>query len=244
MKLLSPMGDRQTIPLPSPKKYLANIIHNPLTTAESGKALGLINSHGKYIALIDSDNILPAADWLSTMIYPLDKDSQLIGSEPIEFTYRPAGGYIERYSALIGANDPYAFFSGVSDRRNHLNNHWTELKIPEMDCGSYLKITLQPHRPIPTLGANGTIFRRSFIMQTTVTDYLFDIDIITNSLNTFNKKLYFAKVKTGIIHTYCESSITKFYRKQNRRVRDYFFYKNKRSYTWSGLLLFTKSRQT
>jgi hypothetical protein len=36
----------------------------------------------------------------------------------------------------------------------------------------------------------------------------------------------FIKVKNGIIHTYCESDIRKFIRKQARRAQDYIYYKN------------------
>lgn len=40
----------------------------------------------------------------------------------------------------------------------------------------------------------------------------------------------FAKVKVGIIHSYCESSISKFYKKQLRRAVDLYTYQDKRSY--------------
>ena len=43
----------------------------------------------------------------------------------------------------------------------------------------------------------------------------------------------FAKVKEGIIHTFCESSISKFIKKQQRRVTDYYTYKAHRQYQWS-----------
>ena len=70
-----------------------------------------------------------------------------------------------------------------------------------------------------------------------------NIDIIANYLNKNKKPIYFAKVKQGIIHTFCESSIKKFIRKQNRRVTDYFYYQNLRQFNWnqtnqSGILKF------
>ncbi len=225
------------------KKYNSIIVKNPLKTAEAGKAVGIKKSLGKYIALIDSDNILPNRNWLKTNIEILDNDKSLIGCEPISFTYRKKAGYIERYSALIGANDPYAFITGVYDRKNYINFKWTGLKIHQIDYNKYIKIELKSDSPIPTIGANGTIFRSNFLKNNLKINYLFDIDIISLSLKSTKHSLYFAKVKQGIIHTYCENSFKKFIRKQNRRISDYFYYQHFRQYNWqdtnkSGVLKF------
>ena len=215
------------------KKYHAKIFKNPLKTAEAGKAVGVQKAIGKYIALIDSDNILPNKNWLQKNINILKKDSSLIGTEPIRFTYRSKAGFIERYSALTGVNDPYAFVSGVYDRQNYINLKWTGLKIKQIDKHQYLEIELKPNEPIPTIGANGTIFRTDFLKNNLKSDYLFDIDILVDYLNKNKKPIFFAKVKQGIIHTFCESSIKKFIRKQNRRITDYYYYQNLRQFNWN-----------
>jgi glycosyltransferase involved in cell wall biosynthesis len=215
------------------KKYQAKIIKNHLKTAEAGKSIGVKKTIGKYIALIDSDNILPTKNWLQTNIDILEKDQSLIGTEPLFFTYRPQSGFIERYSALIGANDPYAFVSGVYDRKNYINFKWTALKIDQIDKNQYIKIKLKPNSVIPTIGANGTIFRSDFLKNNLTSDYLFDIDTIAKYLSKNQKSIYFAKVKQGITHSFCESSIKKFIRKQNRRITDYFYYQNLRQYDWN-----------
>lgn len=211
------------------KKYRCKVIKNPLKTAEAAKALGLKMASGKYIALIDSDNILPSIYWLSKMLLPF-KDLSIIGSEPISFTYRKNAGYIERYSALIGANDPFAYVNGNYDRYSYLSNKWTGLKLNTEDRKSYFKLKIVDCRFLPTIGANGTIFRKDFINKFFKGDYLFDIDILAMA----PKPLYFAKVKIGIIHTFCESSLTKFIKKQNRRLTDFYIYKNHRQYQWQN----------
>lgn len=216
------------------QKFNCQIIQNKLKTAEAAKAVGLQKATGKYIAFIDSDNILPNNKWLSEMIFPLELDQTLIGSEPWEFTYRKKAGFIERYSALIGANDPYAYVIGISDRMNLVNKQWTTLKLLQITHKSYIKVKLLPHQTIPTIGANGTVFKTSFLKQNFNNDYLFDIDIITQVLNKTNKPLYFAKTKNGIIHTYCESSVTKFYKKQMRRLKDYYTYKQIRKFNYKN----------
>jgi len=214
------------------QKFNSKILKNPLKTAEAGKSVGIKKARGKYICLIDSDNILPNKSWLRQMILPMEQDNRLIGSEPIKFTYRSKAGFMERYSALIGANDPYAFITGVYDRQNYLNNKWTGLKIDQIDKDKYIILTLKPKTIIPTIGANGTIFKTTFLQQNLNSDYFFDIDIISQVLSKNNQSLYFAKVKTGIIHTFCEDSLTKFIRKQKRRLTDFYYYQKFRQYDW------------
>lgn len=213
------------------KKYKSTVIENKLKTAEAGKAVGIKKATGKFIALIDSDNILPDKDWIKEMLTPFKKPIIQL-SEPWSFTYRKNSGFIERYSSLIGANDPYAFVCGIYDRFSTLTNNWTSLDINQKDCKNYISIKLKHKKLIPTIGANGTIYRQSFLEKLNIDKYLFDIDLIQQYLNK-NQYLYIAKVKTGIIHTFCESSIKKFIRKQNRRLVDFYYYKKVRKFNWS-----------
>lgn len=210
-------------------KYAATIINNPLKSAEAGKALGLKKASGNYIALIDSDNILPHSHWLSDMLLPF-KDPEIIGSEPLKFTYRPQAGYIERYSALLGVNDPYAYINGNYDRYSYLSGKWTNLKLATTSHQKYLKIKIDNNKYIPTIGANGTIFRKDFLQKFFDGDYLFDIDILAMA----PKPLFFAKVRVGVIHTFCENSFSKFIRKQKRRLTDYYTLLPLRRYQWQS----------
>ncbi len=214
------------------EKYHAIILKNPLKTAEAGKAVGIKYAKGQFICLIDSDNILPTKNWLQKMLFPFSQNSKIIGTEPISFTYRKTSGIIERYSALIGANDPYAFVTGVYDKKNFINYKWTGLKIEHIDKQQYILLKLKPNQTIPTIGANGTVFKTDFLKKNLQSDYLFDIDIISQVINQTKKPIYFAKVKCDIIHTYCENSIKKFIRKQQRRLVDYYTYQNLRQYPW------------
>ena len=79
------------------------------------------------------------------------------------------------------------------------------------------------------------MFRSSFIKKNLVGNYLFDIDIMSRFLRE-NGSLSFIKVKNGIIHTYCESNVAKFAKKQRRRVRDFLFHQSKgsRQYDWKS----------
>jgi glycosyltransferase involved in cell wall biosynthesis len=217
------------------KSFGCQILANPLKTAEAGKSVGVKNAKGKYLALVDSDNILPSQNWLIKMVEPLEKDIDIIGSEPWKYTYRRLGGYIERYSALTGVNDPYALIAGVFDRKNYIRNGWTNINLSIENFAGYHKATLLKNNALPTIGANGTVFRTSFIQSNFNSDYLIDVDVIAKILQT-KSPLFFAKVKIGIIHTFCESSIKKFYKKQNRRVTDLYIYRALRTFSENNTL--------
>lgn len=208
------------------QKYHCHILKNPLKTAEAGKAIGVKNTNSPYIAFIDSDNILPSSDWLIKMLYPFSVNQKIVGSEPWSYTYRPNGGFIERYSSLTGVNDPYTLVTGNFDRKNHLNKKWTNLKINIQDFSKYQIAKFNPHKIFPTIGANGTIFKKN-VFKNFSSKYFFDIDILA----TLKNPVHFAKVKIGIIHTFCESSIFKFYKKQTRRATDLYIYQPLRNYS-------------
>jgi glycosyltransferase involved in cell wall biosynthesis len=223
-------------------KYGAKLIENPLKTAEAGKMVALKVSTGEYIALIDSDNILPGKNWLKQMVEPLLKNPEALGSEPIQYTWRKEDGFITRYCALIGMNDPLVMFLGNYDRINLITGKWTETPHDENDRGSYLSVRFDK-KGLPTIGANGTVFRSGFLKKFTKDDYLFDIDILANELSV-SGYVDFIKIKNGIVHTYCESDIRKFIRKQERRVRDYLFFmdsKNLRTFNWSDMDIGSKN---
>lgn len=227
------------------KKYGAKIYSNPLKTGEAGKAVAFRQAQKELVALIDSDNFLPDKNWLKQMVEPF-ADLEVIGSEPWAFVYRQSDGFIDRYCALMGMNDPLCYFLGNYDRLNQLSGKWTELPLRQEDKGKWLKINFKPPL-IPTIGANGTILRRQSLLETNlVGDYLFDIDLLAQLAS--KRTLKFAKVKVGIIHLYCGNNIKKFIRKQKRRIKDYLFYQKSgvRHYPWqsqnkTGLLRFILS---
>ncbi|MBI1910803.1 MAG: glycosyltransferase family 2 protein [Deltaproteobacteria bacterium] len=212
-------------------------IPNTLKTGEAGKAEGFRHSANEIIAFIDSDNILPESNWFLKMVEPFN-DAQIFASEPLEYTCRANDGYITRYCAYIGMNDPLCLFLGNYDRYCTLTGRWTEVPHIEEDLGRYLKIELEKKR-FPTIGANGFLIRRSALEKCGVGDYLFDIDVIYELLNATDSTgevVRFAKVKTGIIHIF-SGDVKTFARKQRRRIRDYLYYNSLgvRKYPWKSV---------
>ena len=227
------------------KNYTDKIFYNPLRTGEAGKAIGVKNAKNELIALIDSDNILPDLNWFFEMTKPFLEDNNIIGSEPLEYTYRKSDGFITRYCALMGMNDILCLFIGNYDRFCYLTGKWTEMKVTFEDKKNYLNLNFSYENinQIPTIGANGTIFKRSFFKNMDIGNYLFDVDLIAWKISCSKDKIYFAKVRNSIIHLFSGNILT-YIRKQKRRIRDYKKYKKFRKYAWlkinnKGILKFT-----
>ncbi|NMB70459.1 glycosyltransferase family 2 protein [candidate division WWE3 bacterium] len=222
--------------------FKAKIVENPLKTGEAGKSAGVKATTGEYIALVDSDNVLSDTSWLRRMVEPLLANPQALGSEPWGFTYRPKDGFIDRYCALLGMNDPICLFIGNYDRYSILTGKWTNVPHEEQDMGDYLLVKFNK-QGIPTIGANGTVFRADFLKTADTNDYLFDIDILAQVIQE-QGSVTFIKVKNSIAHTYSGSNIGKFVRKQRRRINDLMYFRQigTRKYDWgyqsNGISLF------
>lgn len=216
------------------------IVANPLKTGEAGKAAGIKAASGELVALIDSDNILPDPGWLGRMAAPF-ADPEIVASEPLEYTVRKGDPALTRYFALLGMNDPLCLFTKNYDRFCAVTGKWTGLAVPQEDKGDYLRLTLS-ERALPTIGANGFVFRRSLLEHVSWEPYFFDIDIMHQAVRAGFPHV--AKVKTGIVHLYCARFVD-FTRKQRRRIKDflYFAQEKQRTYPWdqqrkSGIALF------
>ena len=217
------------------------IVPNPLRTGEAGKTAGIKAARGEIIALVDSDNILPDPGWLARMLAPF-ADPEIMATEPIAYTARAEDPALTRYFARLGMNDPLCLFTRNYDRLSAITGRWTGLAVDETDCGDYLKLRLGA-AALPTIGANGFVFRRALLDGTNWDPYLFDIDILYERIRR-DGAVCVAKVKTGIVHLYC-ARLADFARKQRRRIRDflYFAQAKQRSYPWdrqrrAGIVLF------
>lgn len=208
------------------------IVDNPLKTGEAGKTAGIKAAKGDVIALVDSDNILPSPDWLERMLAPF-ADEEIIATEPLEYTRRSSDPAFVRYFAMLGMNDPLCLFTGNYDRICAVTGKWTGLDVKTEDRGDYLKVHLE-QGAIPTIGANGFVFRRTLLDGVKWDPYLFDIDILCDRIAKCGSACV-AKVKTGIVHLYCPR-LRDFARKQNRRIRDFLYFSQQkgRSYPWNA----------
>ena len=216
------------------------IVENPLKTGEAGKTAGINAASGDILALVDSDNILPGGDWLTQMLAPF-ADPDIIATEPLEYTSRPQDPALTRYFALLGMSDPICLFTGNYDRTCAVTGRWTALDVQHADAGDWLKLTLT-EETLPTIGANGFVFRRALLEHVAWQPYFFDIDVMHQAVQHGFRHV--AKVKNGIVHLYC-ARLSDFARKQQRRIRDFLFFaqEKQRTYPWdrqkkSGIIKF------
>ena len=211
---------------------VGTIAENPLKTGEAGKTAGIKAAKGDIIALVDSDNILPDPGWLERMLAPFS-GPEICATEPIEYTWRKEDPALTRYFALLGMNDPICLFTGNYDRMSAVTGKWTDLPVRQKDTGGSVDLKLTADA-LPTIGANGFVFRRSLLDGAKWEPYLFDIDILYARILK-EGSVSVAKVKTGIVHLYC-SRLGDFVRKQRRRIRDFLYFANEkeRIYPWNG----------
>jgi glycosyltransferase involved in cell wall biosynthesis len=199
------------------KKYSVDkICYNPLVVEEFGRALGIDLASHDLIAFIDQDNLLVCSDWIKKMVAPF-QDSEIVGSEPLFYSYRRTDPAIVRYCGLIGGDDPFHVYLGYYDRFCYFTNKWTDTPVIQTDTNDYLKIHLLCSKKIPTMGANGFIVRQNNLHKINYRPFI-HTDIIFDLVNLGNST--FAKVRVGIIHLHA-NSILEFMRKKIRRAQRY-----------------------
>lgn len=182
------------------KKFKAEVIAVPESkqNAEYNKGIAVNAAKNDVILMIDHDNILPHKNWLKKMVTPLVQDKEIFGAGVLRFHYDKKMSAIDRYSALLGGTDPVPFFFNKSAHQSYLYQGFHLRAKLIKDEGDYYKVRLNSD-DLPTLGGNGSIIRRSFLLKAkSAPNYFFHIDIHVD----ITKKGYttYAFVKDTIIH--------------------------------------------
>ena len=209
------------------------IVPNPLTTGEAGKTAAIEASTGEILALVDSDNILDDTAFLSRAA-ALFRDGAVDAVEPLFWTLDPADSTVNRYCALLGMNDPIAYFLGTYNRFSHLSGRFSGMRLRSMtETPDAWLVEVDPAR-VPSFGANGFLVRRSAIEGLAWKPYYFDIDVFQQMAAAGRGRI--AVMKTGIRHLFCET-VSDFRRKQARRIRDYLHHArgSRRTYSYSAI---------
>jgi glycosyltransferase involved in cell wall biosynthesis len=221
------------------------VVGNPLQTGESGKAVGARAARGEVLAFVDSDNILVGTDWLRRMTAPF-ADLEVVSAEALRWDYAPHYGFVDRYCALTGVNDPASIFVGNYGRYSYLTGRWTGFPVDQEQRDGYIRVRVDPEL-MPTMGANGYLVRAEPFREVLEGDYVFDIDAV-GTLARHGYDLV-ARVDVPIGHLF-SPSYRVFARKTRRRARDFLFYsgRGERSYPWNryrrGLGLFVLATVT
>ncbi|MBI3366231.1 glycosyltransferase family 2 protein [Candidatus Roizmanbacteria bacterium] len=207
------------------KKYKASIIRVPKEkqNAEYNKGYGIQYTTGEFILCIDHDNILPHKDWLLKMLQPLLENDELVASEPLRYRYDASFTLLDRYFALFGVNDPVPYYLGKADRMDYIHDRYNLLGNSEEKRDYYL-VTFDKNNPknIPTLGANGFLIRKKFLVKAQIEPgKYFHIDINVDLVTLGFAK--YAFIKDDIIHL-SNSSVINFLKRRVQFVDQFYMH--------------------
>ena len=211
------------------KKFPVRIIDNNLVTGEAGKMLGLKESNYEIVAFIDSDNVISDKRYFEKAINIFNKhqDLDIDCIEPIGFKFLKKDSVINQYCSLMGLNDPIEFYLGRFDKNNIIINDYTIFPKENLINNSKYLIDrlLHTNKLFPTFGANGTIYKKNKlkkVLNFNKLKYFFDVDV-TLKIFVKNKKFTICKIKSDIIHFYCED-VFRFLKKQTRRIEHFLYF--------------------
>lgn len=202
------------------KQYGCRVVAERTGNPEKAKARGLKEAKGELVLLLASDNILPEKLWLKTMVGSLLKEPEAVAAYPWRYAYRKGDTSLNRYFALMGANDPVAWFMGKADRQSYLGNENQKTKL----------VKFTPEN-MPTLGDNGMLVWRKKLLKAQVDVKHFShidvfYDLVSLGMNQF------VVANQEIVHDTGESFI-KFLGKRRRYMRElYLEQRGVRRYKW------------
>jgi glycosyltransferase involved in cell wall biosynthesis len=178
---------------------------------ETAKAIGLRQAKDELVLLLAADNILPHRRWLEKMIQALKRYPQATAAYPGRYTWRQQDNSLTRYFALLGANDPVAWFMGKADRQSY----FVPIKPTRL-----VQFTRQN---MPTLGDNGMLVWRRQLLKAKVDEAYFShidvfYDLVSLGLNQF------VIVNESIIHD-TGGKFWQFLRKRYRYMKNLYLKK-------------------
>jgi glycosyltransferase involved in cell wall biosynthesis len=210
------------------RSFGARIVRNGARHIERGKALGIRAAKHELILFLDADNFFVRPDWLREAVGVLEGDRSLVGAESARFHYDPADPAANRYCALLGINDPLAFYLKRRDRLTDWEQEWCLMGSVDEDCGSHWKVSFQPEA-VPTLGSQGYLTRKSLIRQASHWPFFFHMDANLELIQKGHRR--FALLKQPIGHDHC-ASLAGFAKKCGRNLDLFFKYRAIRRYDW------------
>ncbi|MFH1888551.1 MAG: glycosyltransferase [Candidatus Omnitrophota bacterium] len=212
---------------------------------EARKAIGLSKASNKFVAFIDSDNILPHKDWLKAMVEPLVNNDRIVGSQPLRYQYDKKMTLLNRYFALFGVNDPIAYYFNKRDRLSWAEDGW-RMMGEARDRGGYYSVRFTKDM-LPTLGANGFLARKDILLKAKVApDEFFHIDVNYDLVSQGYDE--YAIIKDTIIHLSADNFFSflkkrmEFMRRYHQRdygLRRYRLYEPKDKYKLIVFILFS-----
>ena len=166
---------------------------------EARRYLGILEAKGDIFAFIDVDNFMPNRHWLKQMLDPFNK-SEVMCSFTSWYQYSESLTKFDNYYALIGGNDPIAYYLGKNDRMEYRSDRLPRgaILVERSEFVDYVRFDINK---LPTIGCNGFFARKSYydLVELNDPDEFMHTDIHVDLLKIQPQSIY-AIVKTGVIH--------------------------------------------
>jgi glycosyltransferase involved in cell wall biosynthesis len=175
---------------------------------EARRWIGINNSINEIVIMLDSDNILPKKNWITSMIEPFNNDENIKAAYTKWYCYSNVLSFYDRYNALMGGNDPIAYLLGKNDRNELFdNNTKKESCIIVYKKKNYDVIKFFVNS-MPVIGCNGFLARRSYLLRSKIKnpESFFHTDVHYDLISE-NPDIHFAITNNCIIHKTSESLI-------------------------------------
>jgi hypothetical protein len=183
---------------------------------ESARALGYKRAKGEICVALDSDNFLVYGDIFSKVKRLFDQFPDVAGYYSLFYYCSKDDSSLNRYFALMGNNDPIAYYLGKADRKPYF----------EKDDNVRMDF-VQFDKSIPTIGCNGFFVRKNAIMEADL-EHGYHIDVCED-IRRKGFKRYIRNHQPYLWHQTSET-LFNFLRKRYRYARD--LYCDRRDRRW------------
>ena len=195
---------------------------------EWSKALGVVNSIGRYILFIDDDNRLVGKSWLADAIKIIENNRVVGGVEAGYFSYRKSDAMANRYCALMGTNDPLVYYLRRTDRLTYFDKGWTKPSAEIHEEENLIRLRFDGFA-IPTLGSQGFLTTRQLITDFSFTDRFLHMDFCAHISSSSSP--FFVLTKNSVDHDHCGSA-KQFVKKCHRNAKIYLADGESRNYSY------------
>ena len=182
------------------KKFNANFIDGGYSNnQEARRYIGYQLAKNKILLYLDTDNFLVMQNVLKSILKVFD-DSEVACSFTRWYGYTRKLNLVDRYFALLGGNDPVAYYLGKNDRCSYgeFNLPRGATLIKQAHGVDYVKFDIEN---LPTIGCNGFAVRKTVFdkleLKSPLNFYHTDVHV---DLISKNPNLIYAIVGSEIVH--------------------------------------------
>lgn len=208
--------------------YGAMVLRNGERNIERGKSIGARAATGDYVLLMDADNSLPGTDWLSKAVLALSQNPGAAGAQSARFDYVRDDPPANRYCALFGINDPFAFYLGKRDKLTWYENDWS-ISGEVLDRAEDYFLVRFTQSNLPTVGSQGYLVSREVLESTGYGDHLFHMEMNLELVRSGRDE--FVMLRDAVSHDHC-SDTRVFMRKLKRNFLLFLEQREMRTYRW------------